>query len=120
MVAVIRRPFLRPNSLDRMTRYDDLVAVVRVVRDHESVKDPAKGCNPCDVNGLAEATGLEAQEVADRLSDAMKRGRMVTAHQTKGDTQPYYDQVRLTPNGRAAVEKAEAGSADGAGAGNQG
>jgi hypothetical protein len=93
-----------------MTKYDDLVAVLRVVRDRE----------PCDVNGLAEAMSLEPQEVADRLSDAMKRGRMVTARETKGDTKPYYDQIKLTANGKAAVQKAEAGSADSAGAGDQG
>src|SRR3954468_22789673 len=103
-----------------MTKYDDMLAVLRVVHDHESAKEPAKGCNPCDVAGLAEATKLEPQEVADRLSDAIKRGRMITARQPKGDTQPYFDQVRLTPNGRAAVQKAEAGSADSAGAGDQG
>src|SRR6478752_9721525 len=89
-----------------MTKYDDLVAVLRVVGDHEAAKDPAKGCNPCNVNGLAEAMDLEPQEVADRLADAMKRGRMITARETKGDTQPYFDQIRVTANGRAAVQKA--------------
>jgi hypothetical protein len=100
-----------------MTKYDDLVAVLRVVGDHEAAKDPAKGCNPCNVNGLAEAMDLEPQEVADRLADAMKRGRMITARETKGDTQPYFDQIKLSANGKAAVQR---GSADGAGAGDQG
>jgi len=100
-----------------MTKYDDLVAVLRVVRDHEAAKDKGKGCNPCDVNGLAEAMELEPQEVADRLSDAMKRGHMLTARETKGDTKPYYDQIKLTANGKAAAQRA---SADGAGAGDQG
>src|SRR3954452_19812149 len=103
-----------------MTRYDDMVAVLRVVQNHESVKDPAKACNPCNVPGLAEAMGLEPQEVADRLDEARKRGRMITARETKGPTQPYFDLVRLTANGRAAVQKAEAPSADGAGSGDQG
>ena len=103
-----------------MTKYDDLVAVLRVVRDHEAAKDPAKGCTPCDVTGLAEAMGLEPQEVADRLDDARKRGHMITARETKGATKPYLDLIRLTANGRAAVQKAEAASADGAGAGDQG
>jgi len=103
-----------------MTKYDDILAVVHVVGDHESAKDPAKGCNPCDVNGLAEAMGLEPQEVADRVSDAIKRGRMVTARETKGDTQPYFDQIKLSANGKAAVQRGGTPSADGAGAGDEG
>src|SRR3954452_6702570 len=103
-----------------MTKYDDLVAVLRVVHDHESAKEPGKGCNPCDVTGLAEAMGLEPQQVADRLDDARKRGHMITVRETKGATQPYFDQIRLTANGRAAVQKAGGDSADGAGAGDQG
>jgi len=59
-----------------MTKYDDLVAVLRVVGDHEAAKDPAKGCNPCNVNGLAEAMDLEPQEVADRLA-VLYLGKMV-------------------------------------------
>jgi hypothetical protein len=98
-----------------MTKYDDMVAVLRVVRDHESVKDPAKACSPCDVTGLAVAIGLEPQEVADRLDDARKRGRMITARETKGATQPYFDQIRLSANGRAAVQKAQGNQEGGAG-----
>ncbi|MBV9410447.1 MAG: hypothetical protein JO148_02525 [Acidimicrobiia bacterium] len=86
-----------------MTKYDDVLAVLKVVRDHESVKDSDEACMPCDTAGLAKAMGLEPQEVADRLADAQRRGRMVTVKKTKGETEPYFEDVRLTPNGRAAV-----------------
>jgi hypothetical protein len=76
------------------------------VRDHESITDNDAVCNPCDTTALAEAMGLEAQEVADRLSAALKRGQMITARKTPGGTEPYYDQIRLTANGRAAVQAA--------------
>ena len=86
-----------------MSRYDDVLAVLKVVHEHESIHDPAKACNPCETVALAEAMNLDPQEVADRLSDAEKRGRMITARKTKGDTEPYFVDVRLTANGRAAV-----------------
>ena len=86
-----------------MSRYDDVLAVLKVVRDHESVNDPKTACNPCDTPGLAKAMGLEPQEVADRLSDAERRGRMITAKKSKGETEPYFEDIRLTPNGHAAV-----------------
>jgi hypothetical protein len=92
-----------------MTRYDDMLAVLRVVRDHESITDPDKACNPCDVPGLAKTMDLEPQEVADRLSDALKRGRMISARETRGATQPYFDHVRLSANGRAALQAASPG-----------
>ena len=85
-----------------MSRYDDVLAVLKVVRDHESIHDP-EVCNPCETTALAKAMGLEPQEVADRLSDAEKRGRMISANKTKGDTEPYFVDIRLTPNGRAAL-----------------
>jgi len=85
-----------------VSRYDDVLAVLKVVHEHESVQTD-KVCNPCDTAALAEAMNLEPQEVADRLSDAEKRGRMITARKTKGDTEPYFADVRLTANGRAAV-----------------
>jgi hypothetical protein len=91
-----------------MSRYDDVLAVLKVVRDHESVNDPAAACNPCETMALAKAMGLEPQEVADRLSDAQRRGQMITARKTKGETEPYFDNIRLTRNGRAAVEHASA------------
>ena len=86
-----------------MVSYDDVLAVLKVVRDHESVNDPKKSCKPCDTAGLAKAMGLEPQEVADRLVDAERRGRMITAKKAKGETEPYFEDIRLTPNGRAAV-----------------
>jgi hypothetical protein len=86
-----------------VSRYDDVLAVLKVVRDHESANDPKQGCKPCDTAGLSKATGLEPQEVADRVADAEKRGRMITAKKTKGETEPYFEDIRLTPNGRAAV-----------------
>ena len=89
-----------------MSRYDDVLAVLKVIRDHESVHDPKTACNPCETTALAKAMGLEPQEVADRLSDAEKRGHMITAKKTKGETEPYFVDVRLTPNGRAAVAHA--------------
>jgi hypothetical protein len=90
-------------NLAGVSRYDDVLAVLKVVQDHESIHDPDAACNPCDTTALANAMGLEPQEIADRLSDAEKRGRMVTARKTKGDTEPYFDHIRLTANGRAAV-----------------
>ena len=90
-----------------MSRYDDVLAVLKVVLDHESVNDPKTACNPCDTPGLAKAMGLEPQEVADRLSDAERRGRMITARKAKGDTEPYFVDIRLTANGRAAVAHAK-------------
>ena len=86
-----------------MSRYDDVLAVLKVVHDHESIRDSDAACNPCETSELATAMGLEPQEVADRLSDAERRGRMITARKTKGDTEPYYTDIKLTPNGRAAV-----------------
>jgi len=88
-------------------RYGDIVAVLRVVRDHESDTGTNAGCSPCDTAALAEAMGLEPQEIADRLSDAIARGHMITARKTRGSTEPYFDQIRLSANGRAAVEAAE-------------
>jgi hypothetical protein len=87
-------------------KYADILKVLRVVRDHESITDNDAACNPCDTTALAGAMGLEAQEVADRLSAALKRGQMITARKTPGETEPYYDQIRLTANGRAAVQAA--------------
>ena len=88
-----------------MARYDDVLAVLKVVRDHESTRDADGACNPCETIALAEAMGLEPQEVADRLSDAERRGRMITAKKAEGETAPYFSDVRLTPNGRAAVAR---------------
>ena len=90
-----------------MANYSDIVAVLRVVGEHETAQAAKGACKPCDVDGLAEATGLEPQEVADRLSAALKRGRMITAREKRGATEPYFDQVRLSANGRAAVESAK-------------
>jgi len=89
-----------------VSRYDDVLAVLKVVRDHESIHDPDLACNPCETTALAKAMGEEPQEVADRLSDAERRGRMITARKSKGETEPYFDNIRLTPNGRAAVTHA--------------
>jgi hypothetical protein len=50
---------------------------------------------------------LEPQEVADRLTAALARGQMISARKTPGETEPYYDQIRLTANGRAAVRHSE-------------
>ena len=86
-----------------MSRYDDVLAVLKVVHDHESVHDPDIACDPCETTALAKAMSLEPQEVADRLSDAERRGRMITARKTKGETEPYFVDIRLTANGRAAV-----------------
>lgn len=86
-----------------MSRYDDVLAVLKVVHEHESTRDSEAACNPCETTALAEAMGLEPQEVADRLSDAERRGRMITARKIKGATEPYFVDVRLTANGRAAV-----------------
>jgi hypothetical protein len=86
-----------------MPRYDDVLAVLKVVHEHESIRDPGVACNPCETAALAEAMDLDPQEVADRLSDAEKRGRMITAKKSKGVTEPYFSDVRLTANGRAAV-----------------
>ena len=86
-----------------MTRYDDVLAVLKVVHEHESIQDPAAACNPCETTALAKAMDLEPQEIADRLADAQRRGHMITAKKTKGDTEPYFVDIRLTPNGRAAV-----------------
>ena len=88
-------------------KYEEILQVLRVVRDHESVTDKGAACNPCDTTGLAQAMGLEPQEVADRLSAALARGQMITARKAPGGTEPYYDQIRLTANGRAAVGRAE-------------
>jgi len=93
-------------------KYDDIVGLLRVVRDHESATGTEAGCSPCDTVALAEAMGLEPQEVADRLSAAIARGHMVTARKTRGATEPYFDQVRLSANGRAAVESAERSRGD--------
>jgi hypothetical protein len=87
-------------------KYDDIIAVLRIVRDHESVTDGSV-CNPCDTAGLAQAMGVEPQEVADRLSAAISRGHMITARKRTGDTEPYFDQIRLTANGRAAAGRTE-------------
>ncbi|MCU1450094.1 MAG: hypothetical protein JWP02_2264 [Acidimicrobiales bacterium] len=84
-------------------KYDDILAVLRVVREHESSTDQDAVCNPCVTAGLAYALGLEPQEIADRLSDALARGHMITARKTTGDTEPYYDQIKLSANGRAAA-----------------
>jgi hypothetical protein len=83
-----------------------MLAVLRVVHDHASIAEKDKACNPCDTTGLAQVTGLDPQEVADRLGDALRRGRMIEARKTPGDTKPYYVDIRLTANGRAAVEAA--------------
>ena len=91
-----------------MTRYDDVLALLAVVHQHESVPDPNVACNPCETMALAKAAGLEPQEVADRLSDAERRGRMITAKKTRGETEPYFVDIRLTANGRAAVRAAQA------------
>jgi hypothetical protein len=88
-------------------KYDDILAVLRVVRDHESATGTDAPCSPCDTVALAEAMGLEPQEVADRLSAALARGQMITARKTRGETEPYFDQIRLSANGRAAVEAAK-------------
>ena len=93
-----------------MSRYDDVLAVLQVVHQHESSHD-AGVCHPCETTALAEAMGLEPQEVADRLSDAERRGRMITARKPKGATEPYYDTIRLTANGRAAVAHSTGGGA---------
>jgi len=87
-------------------KYDDVLAVLKVVHEHESIHDPELGCNPCETTALAKAMDLDPQEVADRLSDAEKRGRMITSRKTKGDTEPYFVDIRLTANGRAAVAHA--------------
>jgi hypothetical protein len=87
-------------------KYADILTVLRVVRDHESITDNDAACNPCDTTALAAAMGLEAQEVADRLSAALARGRMITARKTPGETEPYFDRIRLSANGRAALEAA--------------
>lgn len=84
-----------------------MLAVLKIVHEHESVTDNDAVCNPCDTTGLAQAMGLDPQEVADRLTAALARGRMVTARKTTGGTEPYYDQVRLSANGRAAVTHAQ-------------
>src|SRR5260370_30328335 len=52
-------------------KYDDIVGLLRVVRDHESATGTEAACSPCDTIALAEAMGLEPQEVADRLSAAI-------------------------------------------------
>ena len=80
-----------------------MLALLRVIRDHEAVTDKS-ACNPCDTTGLAQAMGLEPQEIADGLSAALARGRMITARKTAGATEPYFDQIRLSSNGRAAVK----------------
>jgi len=90
-----------------MSRYDEVLAVLQVIRDHESIHDRGVACNPCETMALAGAIGLEPQEVADRLSDAERRGRMITARKAKGDTEPYFVDIRLTANGRAAVAHAK-------------
>lgn len=89
-----------------MANYDEIMAVLRVIDDHASVSDKDPACTPCDTEGLARAMGLEPQEVADRLGDALRRGRMIEARKTSGDTEPYFDHIRLTANGRAAVKAA--------------
>jgi hypothetical protein len=86
-----------------VTRYDDVLAVLEVVHEHESVHDSEVACNPCETAALATAMDLDPQEIADRLSDAQRRGHMITAKKTKGDTEPYFVDIRLTPNGRAAL-----------------
>ena len=88
-----------------MSRYDDILAVLAVIHEHESLSAGDKGCNPCETAALAEAMGLEPQEVADRLSEAERRGRMITARKPKGSTEPYFVDIHLTPNGRAAVAR---------------
>jgi hypothetical protein len=87
-------------------KYDDIIAVLRIVLDHESVTED-NACSPCDTAGLAQAMGLEPQEVADRLSAAISRGHMITARKKTGDTEPYFDQIKLSANGRAAVGRTE-------------
>jgi hypothetical protein len=88
-------------------KYEEMLGVLKVVHEHESVADKDGACNPCDTTGLAQAMGLEPQEVADRLTAALARGQMITARKTSGETEPYYDQIRLSANGRAAVGHAE-------------
>jgi len=88
-----------------VSRYDDILAVLAVIHEHESLGDHAKACNPCETTALAEAMDLEPQEIADRLSEAERRGRMITARKPKGITEPYFVDIRLTPNGRAAVAR---------------
>ena len=80
--------------------------MLKVVHEHESSRDADAACNPCETIALAKAMDLEPQEIADRLSDAERRGRMITARKTKGSTEPYFTDVRLTANGRAAVARA--------------
>jgi len=89
-----------------VSRYDDVLAVLKIVQDHESIHDPDTACNPCETTALAKVMGLEPQEVADRLSDADRRGHMITARKTKGGTEPYFVDIRLTDHGRAAVKRA--------------
>jgi hypothetical protein len=88
-------------------KYEEMLAVLKVVHEHESVGNTDAVCKPCDTTGLAQAMGLEPQEVADRLTAALARGQMITARKTPGGTEPYYDQIRLSANGRAAVGHAE-------------
>lgn len=88
-------------------KYEEILAVLKVVHAHESATDKGAACNPCDTTGLAQAMGLEPQDVADRLTAALARGQMITARKRSGETEPYYDQVRLSANGRAAVAHAE-------------
>ena len=98
-----------------MSRYDEILAVLKVIREHESVHDNDAVCNPCETMALAKAMDLEPQEVADRLSDAERRGHMILARKTKGDTEPYFVDVRLTQNGRAAAARAPSEPKEGSG-----
>ena len=88
-------------------KYEEVLAVLKVVHQHASGTNNDAACNPCDTTGLAQAMGLEPQQVADRLTAALARGHMITARKAPGETEPYYDQVRLSANGRAAVAHAE-------------
>src|SRR5258705_414896 len=45
-----------------MSRYDDVLPVLKVIRDHEPVHDPKTACNPCETTAPATAMGLEPQE----------------------------------------------------------
>jgi hypothetical protein len=76
-----------------------------MISQHEEANDLDVGCVPCDTTGLAQALHLPAQVVADRLKEAIQVNRLITATAGVGGTNPYFFDIKLTANGRAAVRQ---------------
>jgi predicted transcriptional regulator len=77
-----------------MTTHDEVLDLLQLIAQR----------SPCDTTELAQAMGLEPQEMADRLVEAGKTD-YITAQSTPGGTTPYLVEIGLTANGQAALHQ---------------